>query len=94
MEIGLLVCRKRSLFESIRVQGRLTAVYFDEVASEETQEASHSREITEPTAIFREDLCTMIHQVIVQDMGTSRAHAPAKEGSGELGRLEGTAGQT
>ena len=53
---------------------------------EETQKASHSREIVNPQAESREELHTM---VIAEKIG----HAPAKEGSGEfekLGRLERT----
>ena len=55
-------------------------------ALEETQKASHSREIVNPRAESREELHTM---VIAENTG----HAPSKEGSGEfekLGRLERT----
>ena len=57
------------------------------MASEDAQEASHSREIADPTTESREDLHTMIRQVSAKELGTSRAPAPAKEGSGESGRL-------
>ena len=57
------------------------------MASEKTQDALHLREIVDPTAKSREDLHTMIRQVITEELGTSRAPAPAKEGSGESERL-------
>jgi len=57
------------------------------MASEENQEASHSREIADPRAESREDLRNMIRQVIAEELGTSRAPAPAEEVLGESGRL-------
>ena len=71
----------KSEIESIQVQ-RVAKLF----ALEETQKASHSREIVNPRAESKEELHTMI---IAEKIG----HAPAKEGSGEfekLGRLERT----
>lgn len=63
------------------------------MALEETQEASRLIKIAEPMAKSREQLHTLIRQVIAEELGTPRAPAAAKEGSGESvrpGRHAGT----
>ena len=63
------------------------------MALEETQEASHLIKFAEPMAKSREQLHTLIRQVIAEELGTPRAPATAKEGSGESvrpGRHVGT----
>ena len=52
------------------------------MASEETQEVLHSREITNPAVESRQELRSMIHHGITKKLSSRRPPVPAKEVSG------------
>ena len=53
-----------------------------QMASEETQEVLHSREITNPAVESRQELRSMIYHGITKKLSSRRPPVPAKEVSG------------